>query len=129
MTTKAKASPIDIVAFEPDSNLREVSWNQTFLEETKEEYGLKHGQAVVFCNVAQDRFRLVAVFYGLAVLVLPPIDPAEKHSLYLKISQFLRRFKVHDEVAEKLEAEGRVAKIRIERRKNLAAKAAKSRRQ
>lgn len=122
------SSPIRIIGFEEGTNLRHVTWNQSYLEEVKKEWKLQHGQAVVFCNAAQDRFRLVAVFYGLAVLVLPPIDPEERHSLYLKISEFLRRFQPSDKVAEKLEGEIELAKSRIERRKKLAAEAQQQRR-
>lgn len=116
-------SPLSIIGFEENSNLRHVTWNQRYLEEVKGEWKLKHGQAVVFCNKAQDRFRLVAVFYGLAVLVLPPIDPDERHSLYLKISEFLRKFEPRDNVAAKLEEEIELTKSRIERRRKLAAEA------
>ncbi len=121
-------SPISIIGFEEDTNLRHVTWNQNYLEEVKREWRLQHGQAVVFCNTAQDRFRLVAVFYGLAVLVLPPIDPEERHSLYLKISEFLRKFQPRDKVAAKLDEEIELAKSRIERRKKLAAEAQQQRR-
>lgn len=122
------SSPLSIIGFEDNTNLRHVTWNQGYLEGVKEEWKLKHGQAVVFCNAAQDRFRLVAVFYGLAVLVLPPIDPEERHSLYLKISEFLRRFEPRDQVAAKLEEEIELAKSRIERRKKQAAEAQRQRR-
>ena len=84
------AHPIRIVAYEVDANLREVSWNQLFLEAVRHDYKLKHGEAVLYRNVAQDRWRMVAVFYGLAVLVLPPVDKEARLSLDLEISRFLR---------------------------------------
>jgi len=121
------SSPLRIVGFEDNTNLRNVSWNQNYLEGVKKEWKLQHGQAVVFCNVAQDRFRLVAVFYGLAVLVLPPIDPEERHSLYLKISEFLRKFQLSNEAARMVDNEIDLAKSRIERRQKLAANAAEKR--
>jgi len=83
--------PIEIIAYEENQNLREVSWSQLFLESVMEEYELKHGQAVLYRNVAQDRWRLVACFYGLAVLVLPPVDKESRISLDLQVSQFLRK--------------------------------------
>jgi hypothetical protein len=84
--------PIDIVAYEDDANLREVSWNQLFLEAVQTEYRLTHGQAVLYRNVAQNRWRLVACFYGIAVLILPPVDKEARLTLDLEISRFLRKF-------------------------------------
>lgn len=86
------SNPINIIAYEEDSNLREVSWSQLFLETVKKEYKLRHGQAVLYRNVAQDRWRLVACFYGLAVLILPPVDKEARLSLDLEVSRFLRKF-------------------------------------
>jgi len=37
---------------------------------------------------------LVVNFYGVPNLVIPPIDPADKCSLDLKMAQFLRRFRI-----------------------------------
>ena len=86
------SSPISIVAGEDNTNLREVTWNQRFLDAVKNAYKLRHGQAVLYRNAAQDRWRLVACFYGMAVLILPPIDPQERLSLDLEVSRFLRKF-------------------------------------
>jgi hypothetical protein len=121
-------APIRLVDFVEDANLNEVRWNQTFLDEVKKEYGLRHGQGVVYCNVAQDRFRLVVCFYNIAVLVLPPVDPEQKHSLYLKVSEFLRQFASAKKITKRLEAEGELAASRIERRKKIAANERKRRR-
>jgi hypothetical protein len=125
-------SPLTLVGYEDDMDLRSISWNQDLLEQEAREYKLKHGEAVVYSNVAQTKVRLIAVFYGMAVLILPPIDPADKISLYLKVNQFLRLFKdgtagvmighLDKEIAgaqERLE--------RIKKRKALAAQAAKRR--
>lgn len=85
------AQSIRIIAYEVDANLREVSWNQLFLESAKKDYKLKHGEAVLYRNRAQDRWRMVACFYGLAVLILPPVDKEARLSLDLEISRFLRQ--------------------------------------
>jgi hypothetical protein len=87
----ARKPPIEFVAYEEEVNLLTVSWNQRFLEQVKKEYGLKHGQAVVYRNVARDRWRLVACFYGLAVLILPPVDKEARLSLDLEVSRFLKK--------------------------------------
>lgn len=127
-SVESNASPLEIIEFVSESNLREVSWNQKFLEGVKQEYKIKHRQAVVFANVAQDRFRLVANFYGLAVLVLPPIDPQDRISLYLKISQFLGKMNPHQKVLPCLAEEVANAQERLERRKKLAKAASAGRR-
>lgn len=121
-------SPIDIVEFVDDANLREVSWNQKFLDQTKVAHGLKHRQAVLFCNKAKDRFRLVACFYSMAVLILPPTRAEERLSLYLTVSQFLRKFKIGGEVGEHIENEIVHVQDRIGKRKKLAKTAQKKRR-
>jgi hypothetical protein len=125
---KASASPLEITEFVSDANLREVCWNQRYLEKVSKDHSLRHRQAVVFCNAAQDRFRLVANFFGLAVLVLPPINPEDRISLYLKISQFLSKLSTPSaEVVNALRVEMELAHERIERRKKLAQAAAPKR--
>lgn len=119
----AQSIPIKIIDVEEEANLLQVSWNQKFLEKIKDEYKLTHRQAVLFVNKAQDRFRLVACFYGLAVLVLPPVNPENRLSLYLKVSQFLRKFSVNKEVGESIDFEIETAKRRVARRAEAAKKA------
>ena len=124
-------SPLTIVGHEEDINLRTVSWNQRFLEREARRYSLRHGQAVVYTNVARSKVRLVAVFYGMAVLLLPPVDAASKVSLYLKINEFLRKFQAHKGVLDFLYSEITEAQERLQRaeeRKKLAAAASKKRR-
>jgi hypothetical protein len=87
----ARKPPIEFVAYEEEVNLLSVSWNQGFLDSVKKEYLLQHGQAVVYRNVARDRWRLVACFYGLAVLILPPVDKEARLSLDLEVSRFLKK--------------------------------------
>lgn len=120
-------APVTLVDFVEAANLNQVRWNQGFLEEVRSEYALKHGQAVVYCNAAQDRFRLVACFYGLAVLILPPVNPEEKHSLYLKVSEFLKQFTSQVKMTKRLDEEAELAKSRIARRKAQASKVKKRR--
>lgn len=122
-TEAAQQIPIKIIDVEEDTNLLQVSWNQTFLEKVKDEHSLKHREAVLFINKAQDRFRLVACFYGLAVLILPPVNPENRLSLYLKVSQFLRKFSIRGSVTEMIDLEIETAERRIKRRAAAAKKA------
>jgi len=124
----ARGSPLRIIEVEEDTNLRTISWNQRFLDKVKDQKSLKHGQAILYVNVAQDRFRLVVNFYGMAMLLLPPVTDADRRlSLYLRVSQYLRKFsgfaKLQGFLSEQIES----TKERIERRKKLA-KTAKKRR-
>ena len=125
----AKA-PIEIIGYEEDTDLTKVTWNQRFLESKKKEYKLTHCQAVLFVNCARDRFRIVACFFGLAVLILPPIDPEERISLYLQVSKFLKRFSWgFDEATEMLDNEIDNGEKRLKRRQKLAATAQKDRKE
>jgi len=121
-----KIAPISIVGYEDDANLREISWNQGFLESVKKEWELKHCQAVLFVNKAHDRFRLVVCFYNFTVLMLPPVDQEDRVSLYLKVSQFLKKFTGRfKDATDLLDAEIELSNERIKRRKQLAKSAVK----
>jgi len=124
-------SPLTIMGFEECIDLRTVSWNQNVLEGTAREWNLGHGQAVIFSNAARNKIRLVAVFYGMAVLILPPIDPADKISLYLKINEFLHKFsQQHVSITNHIDNEIGEARARLERqnkRREMAKKAERSR--
>ena len=104
-TREINSSPFKIVDMVDDTNLRTVSWNQIFLEHTRTEYKLRHRDAVLFVNVARDRFRLVVNYFGLACLILPPIDNADRLSIYLKVAKFLKAFWLRDPVSTNIDAE------------------------
>jgi hypothetical protein len=130
MSSLTSPNPLTIVGHEEDTNLRNVSWNQRFLEGEAQRYNLRHGHAIVYTNVARSKVRLVAVFYGMAVLMLPPVDEASKVSLYLQINEFLRKFQAHKAVADFLDTEITEAQERMKRaieRKKLAAAATRKR--
>lgn len=122
------SSPINIVDVADDANLREVSWNQRFLDKVKKMNRLQHRQAVLFVNVAQDRFRLVVNFFGMACLLLPPIDPANKLSIYMEVARYLRKFDSYADGLAFIDGQIETAKKRIERRKKQARKAKSKRR-
>jgi len=123
MTTTLK-----IVDWVDNSNLRYVSWNQSYLERTATTYNLNNNQAVVFSNVAQTKVRLVARLNNLIVLILPPVDPQRRLGLYLEINQFLRGLPVKNQNISNLIAnEIELATKRAERllSRQLLAKTAK----
>ena len=125
-----KSSPLKLVYFVEDQDLRDIRWNQLVLEQLvadyEEETGmpLRHAEAIVYCNVAQDRFRLVTMFYQIPVLILPPVNPEDRLSLFLKVSLFLKKFAPKAEVLKSIDGEIETVKDRMDRRADLA-KAAK----
>jgi len=135
MSDTATLLPIRIVHQEEQVNLLHVSHNQRVLEkrmlEYEKEYGrkLRHCEAIVYCNKAYDKFRLIVSFYGVPILMLPPVDPEKRLSLYLNISQFLRKFSSRKAVTDFLDREIEEAQERLERseRVKLARKALKRR--
>lgn len=125
---ETQLSPLTIVGYEDGCNLRNLSWNKRALEKVKNSYDLLHGEAVIFANTARTRFRLVASFYGMPMLILPPIDPLDRTSLYLKEAQYLRKFRIDNEdLVECLNAEIEMAEERIRNRKRIATRALRQR--
>jgi len=124
------AAPLDFVALEADQDLRRVSWNQRFLEREAKRFGLKHRQAVIYRNLAKTTFRIIAMFYQMPVLILTPVDPGTKISLYIQINDFLRKFRLDRSLQKQVAEEIEEAKARLERaeqRRVLAALAEKRR--
>jgi hypothetical protein len=100
-----------------DANLRETSWNQRFLETVAGDHNLKHREAVLYSNKKNDRYRLVARWHGLSVLILPPIDPAAKLTMHLMVSRFLRSFCSTDALLGNVREQIVMTQERIARRK------------
>lgn len=95
-------------------DLRKITAQGRFLYRMMKRYRLKHLQCVCFTNKAQTRFRLIVNINGMPFLDLPPIDEQSKHSLYLKVSEWLAvRARLKD-TRVKLEKFGDRAKRRIE---------------
>lgn len=88
--------PITFVGYEDDVDLRTVTWNHTKVMAIQEEYDLADGEAILFRNVAQTKFRIVLHWHGITSVLIPPVDSEEKHSLDLKIIYFLRQFRTSD---------------------------------
>lgn len=73
-------------------DLRKVTWRTDKLARVVKmaEIDLRPGEAILCSNEKEDRFRIVeCVSTGFYVLVIPPFDPDNKTSIYLKISSFL----------------------------------------
>lgn len=99
-----------IVAHEENADLRKVWHTATFLHRVARQHSLTEGQAVLYVNVLADRARLVMVLYGMPVLVLPPTDPERRLSLFLTVSEYLRKFHPTAGVRRSLDEEiGRAA--------------------
>lgn len=120
MSETSTLLPIRIVHQEEEVNLLTVSHNQRLLSERVAEYEewsgkkLRHCEAIVYCNKAYDKFRLIVSFYGVPILMLPPVEHEHRISLYLKISQFLRRFSARKAVTDFLDREIEEAQERLE---------------
>ena len=115
--------PLNFIAYAEDSNLKEVNHNAQCLQRIAKEHGLrKHCDAVLLTNKAEDRFRVVAMFYSLPVLILPPVHPEHRLSLYLQVGQWLRKFVPHGSMRNYVDEQIKETKVRIERSE--AAKAA-----
>lgn len=123
-------SPVNFVGLETDQNLRKVCWSQRFLENEAKRHKLKHCEAIIYRNVARNRIRIIASFYGIPVLLLPPVDPASKVSLYIRINEFLRQFHLDPQLQQHVQDEISFAKqrwTRIQKRKKLAMNAKRKR--
>ena len=111
--------PIRIVRSVSEVNLNTVSHNQRNLmrivrsHERETQRKMRHCEAICYSNKTYDKFRLVVMFFSIPVLILPPIDPEDKLSLYLVISRFLRKFSANSEVTAYLDQEIEEAEDRI----------------
>jgi len=70
-------------------DLRFITAQGNFLNKIIKDYSLKNLEAICFTNKRFTRFRLVVNLDGLPFLEIPPIDEKGKHSLYLKVSEYL----------------------------------------
>jgi len=127
--------PIKSVHQEEQVNLLTVSHNQRVLADRVNEYEqwagrkLRHCEAIVYCNKAYDKFRLIVMFYQVPILMLPPIDSSSRISLYIHISQFLKKFSTNKQVTTFLDQEIKEGKERMERSERIRlARNAKKRR-
>jgi hypothetical protein len=82
-----------------------------------EEHKLAHREAVGFSNIAGDRYRLVAVFYGMPVLILPPTEHEKRLSIYLQVSRFIRKFCSNQNLIERVDDQIVSTQTRIEKQK------------
>ena len=86
-------------------DLRKISAQSRFLFSVVKRFDMgEHLDCVVFTNSAKTRFRLVINMHGVPFLDIPPIDEKGKHSMYLKISEYLSVFA--DMKGTRIELEG-----------------------
>jgi hypothetical protein len=91
-----------------DVDLRTVSSRLDVIKgEEKRVGGLKDGQVISYHNKAGTRFRHYQKIWGRVCLVIPPHDPSDKFSLFLKESELLAKMaplrkhqKLFDELTE-----------------------------
>jgi hypothetical protein len=89
--SKATQKGIRIVQSFDCIDLRTITSQSAFLQETIKKYHMQHLDAVLYTNQLITRFRLVMAIDGVGFLCIPEIDEMSKHSLYLKISEVLSR--------------------------------------
>jgi len=98
-------------------DLRKITAQGKFLYRMMKRYKLRHLQCVCFTNKTQTRFRLIVNINGMPFLDLPPIDEQAKHSLYLKVSDWLAARARLSSTRLRLKKFSQRAKDRIERSK------------
>lgn len=92
VTPLRPSTPLELVGWEKETDLRTVSHSAKWLiAQTTKLYKLKNGQAILYSNKAEDRFRAVQLINGLPVVILFPIDEtyALRRRLYLEIASWL----------------------------------------
>lgn len=87
------STPLEVVAWERDIDLRTVSHQAKFLKSIAKRYNLVNGQTVLYSNTAWDRFRAVMVVNGLPVLILFPVD--ETYELRKKLFEQVAEWLTH----------------------------------
>lgn len=85
--SSANRKTIRVVDMIDQFDLRKVISQKTYLEAISEHYKLEHLEGVVFTNKKLTRFRMVVKLFSTVFVCSPWIDEAERHSLYLKISE------------------------------------------
>jgi hypothetical protein len=118
MTQSKQKKGIRIVQSFDCIDLRSITSQSSFLQETIKKYHLQHLDAVLYTNTAITRFRLVMNIQGTGFLCIPEIDEMSKHSLYLKISEVLSRLSGVSHVVVSIKDISTKIKERIERQEH-----------
>lgn len=93
LRTRAQASntPLEIVTWRRDQDLREVSQSEDILWSWIRKCRLKDGQVALFSNRAEDRFRMVAQHHGMPMLIILPVAKSHqfRRQLYAKLAEWI----------------------------------------
>lgn len=111
----AESFPYKIVGWVDDYNLTKVSWLEKKINAQARVFDIQEGEAVVFTNKAQDRFRIIHRKNGILRVEIPTVGQNNKLSMYLQVSLHLsalpRIIEVKDLVDQVVaEAEARIAR-------------------
>jgi len=100
-------------------DLRKVTARGEFLKKIIKKHDLQHLECVVFTNNYQykPRFRMVINLHGEPFLTVPTVDEEGKHSLYLRVSEYLSKFAQLTDTRVELEKLAEGAKQRIARKR------------
>lgn len=74
VTALRPSTPLELVSWEREVDLRKVSHRAGWLRRVTKKFKLKNGQAVLYSNKAWDRFRAVQLINGLPVVILFPVE-------------------------------------------------------
>jgi hypothetical protein len=122
--TAARRPAIQIVAYYEDVDLRFISAVSTSLNKIADEHKLQNGDAIIYTNVKQSRFRLVLRAGEMCMVCAPERDAGDSDlSIYLRISEALAKLaRVQPTIQVDLEALKRATEERIAFREALAEK-------
>jgi len=86
-----KKPAITVVHYDDNVDLRSIVAQAPFLKSVARGFGLKNGDAVLYTNKAQTRFRLVLCVVDSLFVCVPEMDEKGRLSTYLRISETLAR--------------------------------------
>lgn len=100
-----KPTPLELVTWRRDQDLREVSQAEDVLWAWVRKCRLKDGQLALFSNRIEDRFRMVALYNGMPMLIILPVGKTHqfRRQLYAKLAEWIvDSFLMKDSVERKL---------------------------
>jgi hypothetical protein len=83
--------PLEIVTWRQDQDLREVSQSEDILWAWVKDCKLKDGQVALFSNKVEDRFRMVARYCGMPMLIILPVAQSSyfRKKLYAALAEWV----------------------------------------
>jgi len=90
-STCATNRPLELITWRRDQDLREVSQAESILWGWVKKCKLKDGQAALFSNKVEDRFRIVARYNGMPMLIILPVAQSYhfRRQLYMKLAEWI----------------------------------------